>query len=158
DTCSAGLCTGGSPVVCASPDGCHPGLCNPSNGSCSNPQQCTLYGVGSISATINDGLVVSPQTLEDGTSHNLIGGFGSAITYTGVGNLYIATPDRGPNNGLDTYTNRYYEIEISLAGGVVTPRIVGGDTLKREDGAVFVGRASAFDATGSTNSLRLDPE
>jgi hypothetical protein len=158
DTCNAGVCGGGNLVACNAGDACHPGTCNPSNGSCSYTQACQLYGVGSLSATLQDGLAVSPRTLEDGLSNNLVGGFGSAISYTGVGNLYIATPDRGPNNGLDSYSNRYYEIEITLAGGTVTPRIVGGDTLKREDGSVFTGLGSAFDATGSTNSLRLDPE
>ncbi|HEX7480563.1 MAG TPA: esterase-like activity of phytase family protein [Polyangiales bacterium] len=158
DTCNAGVCSSGGPVVCAATDGCHPGICDPASGACSNPQQCALYGVGALASTLNDGLVVSPRTLEDGTSNNNIGAFGSAITYTGVGNLYIATPDRGPNNGLDSYTNRYYQLEISLAGGVVTPRVVGGATLKRDASHPFNGLASSFDATNSPSSLRLDPE
>jgi hypothetical protein len=38
DTCQAGVCTGGNPVVCAAQDQCHvAGVCNPSDGSCSNP-------------------------------------------------------------------------------------------------------------------------
>jgi hypothetical protein len=38
DTCQAGACTGGNPVVCAALDQCHQiGTCNPSNGICSNP-------------------------------------------------------------------------------------------------------------------------
>ncbi|HEV8199592.1 MAG TPA: LamG-like jellyroll fold domain-containing protein [Candidatus Polarisedimenticolia bacterium] len=39
DTCQAGTCTGGNPVVCTATDQCHvAGTCNPANGSCSNPQ------------------------------------------------------------------------------------------------------------------------
>ena len=38
--------------------------------------------------------------LEDGvTPHNLLGGLGSALAYTGRGQRYIATPDRGPADG-----------------------------------------------------------
>src|SRR5262249_35827168 len=35
DTCQAGACTGGSPVVCAAGDACHEaGACNPETGQC----------------------------------------------------------------------------------------------------------------------------
>jgi streptogramin lyase len=38
DTCQAGVCTGGNPVVCTAQDQCHvAGVCNPANGTCSNP-------------------------------------------------------------------------------------------------------------------------
>jgi hypothetical protein len=40
DTCQAGVCTGGNPVVCTALDQCHvPGSCNPANGTCSNPNK-----------------------------------------------------------------------------------------------------------------------
>ncbi len=38
DTCLAGACAAGSPVVCAAIDGCHEaGACDPGTGACSNP-------------------------------------------------------------------------------------------------------------------------
>ncbi|APR87183.1 Flagellar hook-length control protein FliK [Minicystis rosea] len=38
DTCQAGTCMGGSPVVCTASDPCHTaGTCNPATGTCSNP-------------------------------------------------------------------------------------------------------------------------
>jgi streptogramin lyase len=38
DTCQAGACTGANPVVCTAQDQCHvAGVCNPANGTCSNP-------------------------------------------------------------------------------------------------------------------------
>ena len=38
DTCQSGVCAAGSPVVCSPLDPCHTaGVCNPANGSCSNP-------------------------------------------------------------------------------------------------------------------------
>jgi hypothetical protein len=157
DTCQSGACTG-TAVVCASPDGCHPGVCDHATGACSSPLACHLYGVGTIPSSATDGLSVSPKILEDETPHNLVGGLGSAIAYTGVGNLYVATPDRGPNNGLDSYTDRYYLIELTLSGGTVTANLRGGATLNQAPGLPFTGLSSAFDPTNSPASLRLDPE
>src|SRR6185503_20112978 len=38
DTCQSGTCTGGNPVDCQALDQCHvPGVCDPANGTCSNP-------------------------------------------------------------------------------------------------------------------------
>jgi hypothetical protein len=38
DSCQAGVCVGGNPVVCTPSDGCHvAGVCAPSTGVCSNP-------------------------------------------------------------------------------------------------------------------------
>jgi cysteine-rich repeat protein len=40
DTCVAGSCTGGNPVVCTALDQCHdPGTCAPGTGTCSNPNK-----------------------------------------------------------------------------------------------------------------------
>jgi MYXO-CTERM domain-containing protein len=40
DTCQNGACTGGNPVTCTPVDQCHDaGTCNPSNGTCSNPNK-----------------------------------------------------------------------------------------------------------------------
>ncbi|MES1157617.1 MAG: hypothetical protein ABUL67_00830, partial [Haliangium ochraceum] len=38
DSCQSGRCVGGAPVVCRPLDQCHvPGVCDPTNGTCSNP-------------------------------------------------------------------------------------------------------------------------
>ncbi len=38
DTCRAGVCVGGDPVVCSASDACHDaGSCDPATGACSNP-------------------------------------------------------------------------------------------------------------------------
>lgn len=158
DSCQAGLCLGANPVVCPSADACHPAICSPSNGSCSVTTACTLYGTGNIPPNTRDGLVVTPATLQSGLSNNQIGAFGSAIAYTGAGNLYIATPDRGPNDGNDSYTDRYYQLEITLNAGMVTPRVVGASTLNKVPGTTFTGFSSEFDASNSTESRRFDPE
>ena len=51
------------------------------------------YGVPGT-ATDLSGLTVP---LENGVPGNPLGGFGSAIAYTGTGTTFIALPDRGPN-------------------------------------------------------------
>ena len=37
DVCSLGACESGAPIVCASPDQCHVGVCDPTDGACSTP-------------------------------------------------------------------------------------------------------------------------
>jgi hypothetical protein len=159
DVCRAGACTAGFDRACPNgADACHPGVCDPSTGACSNPLACKLIGTGAVPGTQLDGLDVSPLTLADGTPHNQIGGFGSAIAYTGVGNLYLTAPDRGPAAGSVPFTDRYYQIELTVANGAVTTFFRGGATLNKAPGLSFTGLDTAFDATGSTESLRLDPE
>jgi hypothetical protein len=159
DHCQAGACQSGTPVVCPATDGCHPGLCDAASGACSNPVSCQLYGVGSVPGSATDGLAVSPLILEDGTPNNQIGGFGSAIAYTGAGNLFIATPDRGPGAGADSYTERYYLIELGLSGGQVTPTFRGAAVLDQGLGLpTLIGLDTAFDAANSPASRRFDSE
>lgn len=60
-------------------------------------------------------------TLENGVQANLLGGFGSAITYAG-GNTFLALPDRGPNavefdDAIDntaSYVNRFHTVSMDL--------------------------------------------
>ncbi len=159
DRCVAGACQAGAPVACAGSDGCHPGVCDRQTGACSTVAACQLYGTGAIPGTALDGLAVTPGRLEDGVSNNQIGGIGSAIAYTGVGNLFVATPDRGPNAGADSFTERYYLIDVALESGQVTPIVRGASVLDKGAGLdSFTGLDTAFDATNSPASRRLDCE
>ncbi|MGK2914969.1 MAG: esterase-like activity of phytase family protein [Porticoccaceae bacterium] len=121
-----------------------------------------LLGVGVIpgNATDQSGL---NGLLEDGvTPHNLVGGFGSAITYSGFSNLYYATPDRGPADGATSYIDRLYTLRIKVkANGssyTVTPTVEKTRLLRTQEQGHFIGLASAFDPTNSSASLRFDPE
>ena len=68
--------------------------------------------------------------LENGDPANLLGGFGSAVTYAG-GNTFLALPDRGPNaiefnDAIDStvsYINRFHTISMNLtpSGGSGRP-------------------------------------
>lgn len=66
----------------------------------------TFIGKGSIPGTALDDSGLG-YLLEDGlTPANLVGGLGSAITYSGTGDVFYATPDRGPAEGTTTYIDR----------------------------------------------------
>ncbi len=52
DTCQAGACAGGDPVVCSAPGCSDPGTCSPSTGVCSPPSGC--------GAACGDGVVTGP--------------------------------------------------------------------------------------------------
>ncbi|MDB5968952.1 MAG: hypothetical protein JWQ90_1402 [Hydrocarboniphaga sp.] len=125
-----------------------------------------LLGTGSIpgNATDQSGLT---GLLEDGvTPKNQVGGFGSAITYSGKNSRYLATPDRGPADGTTSYIDRLYKIDIKLKSKgpygpnsyLVTPTLAGTSLLSNKDGEQYTGYNLEFDATGSTSSLRFDPE
>jgi hypothetical protein len=102
--------------------------------------------------------------LEDGASlRNQVGGLGSGIAYSGHGDSYYAVPDRGPSGGSTSYNSRFYRVDIRLTRlgkdrYRVEPVLRGTQLLRTEDGRAFTGRADAFDATNSPQSLRLDPE
>lgn len=124
-----------------------------------------LIGVGAIPGTATDGSGLT-GLLEDGvTPANIVGGLGSAIAYTGFGDLYVMTPDRGPADGTTSYVDRAYVVKVDVrrshaapTGYVVAPRILSTRLLGYGWRRFFTGNASAFDATGSPAGARLDPE
>lgn len=117
-------------------------------------------GVLPYNATDLSGLT---STFPDGTPHNLLGGFGSAITYSGVGNRYYVTPDRGPGGGTVDYYDRFHEIDLQItdtgAGYTITPSLIQTTLLRTPAGANFTGLSSVFDTPYTTDGTRrLDPE
>jgi hypothetical protein len=122
----------------------------------------TFIGEGSIPGTATDQSGLK-GILEDGvTPANQVGGLGSAITYSGIGDSYLATPDRGPANGTTTYVDRIYTIKIGVTKNgngsfTIKPTLVA--TRLMHDGRDrLTGSALAFDPTNSPASLRFDPE
>ena len=124
-----------------------------------------FLGTGAIPGTNTDNSGLT-RILEDGvTPENRIGGLGSAIAYTGFGNFYLATPDRGPADGTTTYKDRAYVMRIVLHPNpaspgrfLVTPTVLDTWLLRLTHSRVFTGSAAAFDATNSDGSRRFDPE
>jgi len=113
----------------------------------------TFIGEGTVPGDAVDQSKLDGK-LEDGTSpHNRVGGLGSALTYSGNGNSYIALPDRGPAGGKTSYFNRLYRIDIKLTKLAenrysVEPVVKSTLLLRTEDGRQFTGHAGA--GCGST--------
>jgi len=87
--------------------------------------QVQLLAVGSLDrsrAGVLTDLSGLNYTLENGAPANMLGGFGSAITYAG-GSAFIALPDRGPNavpfdsniDDTDSYINRFHTVNMELS-------------------------------------------
>jgi hypothetical protein len=94
----------------------------------------TFIGEGSISRNHRrqSGL---KGILEDGvTPANQVGGLGSAITYSGIGDFYLGTPDRGPADGTTSYVDRIYTIQISVTKTSM-PATCRGSRLRTSTGS-----------------------
>jgi len=124
----------------------------------------TLVGVGSIPGDATDlsGLTGKLASESGTVPHNQLGTFGSGIAYTGVGNIFIATNDRGFADGVTKpdYLDRFqvFEIALDARAQTLTPKLLETRLYKTESGQNFVGQSSAFDTADPSTSLRLDAE
>ena len=141
----------------------------------------TFLGTGQFPPGLSD-LSGLSGTLENGGSQSLLGGIGSAIAYTGVGDRFLVLPDRGPNatpydstvDDTTSYIDRFHEVNLAITpsggGFKITPTLVrttllssptslvGKVTSDNPNKTFFTGLSSGFDATNGPNSMRLDPE
>ncbi len=119
-----------------------------------------LIGWTSFSGTEKD-LSGLKDTLVDGTPHDRLGGFGSAIAWTGKDDEYVAMVDRGSSDGDVAYACRFQRIDIHVdpsGSPTVRAKLVATTMLRNEKGETLVGLATAFDAEHPLASLRFDPE
>ncbi len=117
-----------------------------------------LLGVGKISGHATDASTLS-QKFETGDTQNMLGGI-SAIDYTGVDNLYLALPDRGPDDGAVPWKCRVQSIRIDIhpkQSPAVVPRLVSTTLLTDERKRNFIGKATAYSAS-ERFAERFDPE
>jgi hypothetical protein len=132
-----------------------------------------FVGRGEIPGNLADKSGLSGKICQSGNATNCIpnttlGGLGSAITYTGFDNVFIAVPDRGPFDGRTDipYLNRFHFLHLSLDTtknpntGVLNINATLLDTrmLRAEGNLNLVGDSSAFSTTDPAASLRFDPE
>lgn len=115
-----------------------------------------LVGRGAIPGDRTD-LSGLNDRLEDGTPHNRLGSMGSAIAYTGRGDLYVLCADRGPKDGGNHYRCRFHTMQIVLKGKTLEATLEDTTLLTDEKGNHFVGFQGALGRPGE-GSLRLDPE
>ena len=129
----------------------------------------TLVGTGSVDGTALDksGLQGNICQATDPTNcipKALLGGFGSALTYTGHDNVYIAAPDRGPFDGLTDvpYLDRIHFLHITIDPNAQFPNIqvllLDTRLLRNERGQTLVGAAGSFVKNNERATLRFDPE
>jgi hypothetical protein len=113
-----------------------------------------LLGKTSISGTASD-LSSMKNLLEDKSPNNRLGGFGSAIAYTGQGNKYLLLPDRGPGDGANSYSCRFHLAEITFSTpGKIDFKLLKTTLLKTPEGNLLTGLSKDFGPSGS----RFDPE
>jgi hypothetical protein len=141
------------------------------------PAGITLIGKGLVSGSALDKSGLTGGICQAGNLNNcvpkaILGGFGSALTYTGHNNVYIAAPDRGPFDGLTDvpYLNRIHFFKITTDIDAPFPNInvtlLDTRLLKNERGENLVGAAGSFDVNaagsskrrGEAGPLRFDPE
>lgn len=122
--------------------------------------EISLVGTALIAGDASDLSGVS-GVLADGTPKNRLGGFGSAIAYTGENGRYLAVVDRGPKDGATAFACRFHEFELAVdaakspAVRVTLKRTV---RLTNSAGASLVGASSAFDVGDAGKTVRFDPE
>src|SRR5215510_10890965 len=133
------------------------------------PAGIMLIGKGLVPGTSLDKSRLTGNICQTGNPANcvpaaLFGGFGSALTYTGHNNVYIAAPDRGPFDGLTDvpYLDRIHFLKITTDLGAPFPNIgvalLDTRLLRNERGQALVGAAGAFNPNNERGDLRFDPE
>jgi hypothetical protein len=133
------------------------------------PVGITLIGKGLVPGSALDKSGLTGVICQAGNPANcvpkaLFGGFGSALTYTGHNNVYIAAPDRGPFDGLTDvpYLDRIHFLKITTDLGAPFPNIgvalLDTRLLRNESGQALVGAAGSFNPNNERGALRFDPE
>ncbi|MBN9120821.1 MAG: esterase-like activity of phytase family protein [Planctomycetes bacterium] len=120
----------------------------------------TLVGVGTIPGDAAD-LSGLTGHASDGTPNNRLGGLGSAIAYTGIGDEYVLASDRGPKDGASDFACRVHRMMIRVTPGAKEPvslKLTATALLTNEDGKRFVGALDALAHKEPEKNLRLDPE
>jgi hypothetical protein len=108
-----------------------------------------LIAVGNVPGRAVDASGLN-DTLADGTPHNRLGGFGSAVAHI-RGNRYLFLPDRGPKDGAATYQCRFHIADLRIADDKVLFDLRSTVILKMPDGRPYLGDQN-------NSSRQLDPE
>ena len=122
--------------------------------------QVTLIGIGSLPGNSSD-LSGLKEKFPDGTPANRLGGLGSAIAFSGKGNLYVLASDRGPKDGAIDYPCRIHTMEITVSPDSKNPvrlKLASTTLLTNEAGQPFSGALATIDKKAPEKSRRLDPE
>jgi YVTN family beta-propeller protein len=133
DSCQAGECTGNNPVVCEAIDQCHlAGICDPTSGTCSNPQN--LSNPPKVVATIQVGGHPGVIALNSTTKRLYVGRdpANSVAVVDMISNTMVATiPTAGYQNlGIATnpitgrvYINQSFANRVLIVDSLTNARI-----------------------------------
>lgn len=130
----------------------------------STPDHAQLIARGAFDARAED-LSGLTEPMADMTQSRL-GGMGSAIDYTGKGDVFVMAADRGPGDGGSAYKCRFQIVEIPIPRGAkpgdraitFEPRLLETRMLVAEDGSPLVGNSGAYVIGNHDASRRYDPE
>jgi len=132
----------------------------------------TFIGRGAVPGNALDksGLAGSICSLANGSciDKSILGGFGSAVTYTGFDNVFLAVPDRGPFDGRTNvpYLDRFHFVHLTI-DTTKNPKnnllninwtLLDTRLLWSEAHENFVGSSSAINLVDPLKNLRFDPE
>lgn len=130
----------------------------------------TLIGIGRVDGARLDKSGLAGRPICQREDHlacidqATFGGWGSGVTYTGLGNIFLAVPDRGPYDGRTDvpYRDRVHVLDIRVdqraAFPNITTTLVDTRLLEDEWSRPLVGDAYAFDTAHPFNTRRFDPE
>ncbi len=135
--------------------------CNPNEGlTHATAKGVTLIGTTALAADAGDLSGLGDLVPDSKIPQNRVGSIGSALAYTGSGNLYLALNDRGPKDGELGFPARFQTlaIDVEAAKGTLNVSLRATTLFSDPDGARYTGLASAFDANAPAKSRRIDPE
>jgi len=129
----------------------------------------TLVGRGLVPGNALDRSGLQDQICQVDNPANCIpeatlGGFGSAMAYTGHDGVFVAVPDRGPFDGrtdvpyLDRFNFFHLAIDTSRPFPNIDATLLDTRFLRNETQESFVGSSAAFDVDEPLATLRFDPE
>lgn len=122
-----------------------------------------LIATGSIPGDTRDLSGLSAPIGPD-QPHDLLGGFGSAIAYTGRGDIYWAATDRGPFDGGAPFRCRVHQFRLVLVPGEGSEvgrlewNLLKTVLLSDDAGRPLMGGSGYFDAGQPMLGQRFDPE
>jgi alpha-tubulin suppressor-like RCC1 family protein len=145
DTCQAGVCTGGNPVVCVPPDQCHvAGTCNAATGACSlvdapDGTACDDGNPGTIGDVCTAGVCAGHAPPPSGAV--ISGGVDHSLAIRAGGVVYAWGDNQIGEIGDGTTTTRKSPVLVLNVSNIVavsaSPYKPGFSTALRSDGTVW---------------------
>jgi len=125
-----------------------------------SPQGVSLIGVASIAADASDLSGLADPIPDSKTPQNRVGSMGSGLDYTGSGNSYIASCDRGPSDGAVAFLPRFQNLSIvaDAKASSLSVKLEATTLFTDEQGGRYTGLASSFDTGAPPKGRRLDTE